>query len=58
MFDNICKISIIDLPIDEQKKVILMTALAQHPHDLTIGGFQSLNVETFVNVSITNGLGL
>ncbi|XP_037034192.1 putative odorant receptor 83c [Bradysia coprophila] len=49
MFENICNISIVDLPIDEQKKVILMTALAQHPHNLTIGGFQSLNVETFVD---------
>nr|QGW45406.1 odorant receptor 33 [Bradysia odoriphaga] len=49
MFENICNISIVDLPINEQKKVILMTALAQHPNDLTIGGFQSLNVETFVD---------
>lgn len=40
-----------ELPVSEQKKIILMTLIAQHPHSLTIGGFQSLNVETFVSVS-------
>lgn len=51
VYAAICNIQLIDLPIDEQKKIILMTLSAQQPHNLTIGGFQNLNVETFVYVS-------
>lgn len=51
IYDAIHNILVIELPIIEQKKVILMTLIAQHPHYLTIGGFQRLNVKTFVSVS-------
>ncbi|XP_037039116.1 putative odorant receptor 83c [Bradysia coprophila] len=46
--ETICNISIVDLPIAEQQNVIFMILAAQNPHLLTIGGFQPLNVETFV----------
>lgn len=52
MYNSICNILVTELPMREQKKVIFMTSIAQHPFNLTIGGFQLLNVETFVFVSI------
>lgn len=55
MYKAICNILVTELPIREQKKIIFMTLLAQHPHNLTIGGFQSLNVETFVYVRASKG---
>lgn len=51
MYNAICNILATELPRDEQKKVVFMILMAQHPHNLTIGGFEPLNVETFVNVN-------
>ncbi len=51
IYNAICNISFNYLPIAEQKKVVFMTLIAQHPHTLTIGGFERLNVETFIQVS-------
>lgn len=54
MYYTICNILATELPISEQKKVILMILNAQHPHNLSIGGFEVLNVETFIFVSTEN----
>lgn len=51
MYTAICDISFIYLPVAEQKKIVLTTLMGQNPHYLTIGGFQPLNVETFIYVS-------
>lgn len=51
IYETVCNILATDLPIKEQEKVTLMILNAQHPHNLSIGGFDVLNVETFVYVS-------
>lgn len=54
IYDTVCNILATELTRKEEEKVILMILNAQHPHNLSIGGFALLNVETFVNVSSKN----
>nr|QGW45413.1 odorant receptor 40 [Bradysia odoriphaga] len=48
MYKAVCDITLVYLPVAEQRKVNFMILKVQKPHLLTIGGFESLNVETFV----------
>ncbi|KAJ6622502.1 putative odorant receptor 83c [Pseudolycoriella hygida] len=52
VYNGICNIQFYNLPDQEQMKIVLMILLGQNPNNLTIGGFQTLNVETFIVVSI------
>lgn len=40
-----------NLPVSEQKTVLLMILMAQYPHTLSLGGIDSLNITTFVSVT-------
>ncbi|XP_037031708.1 putative odorant receptor 83c [Bradysia coprophila] len=48
MYNAICDITLVYLPVAEQQKVNFMVLNAQKPHLLTIGGFESLNVKTYI----------